>query len=31
MSDFCPELWLEEATPEDHKDCQECDLYKHGT
>ncbi|MED3572200.1 uracil-DNA glycosylase [Cytobacillus praedii] len=31
MSDFCPELWLEEPTPEDHKDCQECGLYKHGT
>ncbi|WP_102274985.1 uracil-DNA glycosylase [Cytobacillus massiliigabonensis] len=31
MSDFCPERWFEESTPDDYKNCLECGLYKHGS
>lgn len=31
MSDFCPELWSEEPTPDNLIDCRECGLYKQGS
>ncbi len=31
MHFFCPEIWTEDPTPEAHKDCRECELYRQGS
>jgi uracil-DNA glycosylase len=31
MMPFCPEIWPEDPTPENERDCQECGLYLQGT
>lgn len=31
LSNFCSDMWPEEPTPEDVKDCMGCGLYKQGT
>lgn len=30
MNPFCPEMWNEDPTPEDQRDCKECGLYQQG-
>lgn len=31
MTEFCPFLWPEDATPKAYEDCQECSLFTHGS
>lgn len=31
LHNFCSSIWPEEPTPENHKDCHECGLIRHGT
>lgn len=31
MPNFCSQIWPEEPTPDNLKDCHDCGLYKHGT
>lgn len=31
LTEFCPVSWPEEPTPDNHKACEDCGLYEHGT